>query len=660
MLNKLIAISLLLAVRTIAVSQPVTITTTRLKHAKATVLLFDSSTTGYTSVWLKKSEFNIAHMHTATINSAAVNAYIAFYNELRKQNTRLDVAGVEGGASLAAKLLQRLDSAHQPANFLLVNPKGMEETLPGTVMQAIMPPITPHAVMFTNAKTEYAKTWIGYDGTVIVDSNIIKLMAAFRDGGKAKLQPAANPAAVAVEGYSPKRHAEKVALVQKEKFDLVMLGNSITNNFEKPEYQPVWQQFFAPRHAINLGFSGYRTENLIWNIQHGELAGQNPKVLVLEIGTNNIDEKNYPTRHTAGQLAGGIKAIVDIVKQKLPNTKIVILRCFPGCYGGPNPTSHRAILERASDIASTLADNKQVFYCDVNHVFLNMDGSINHDMMPDWLHPSPAGAKAWAEAMEPLLSQLMGDSSHTTASITNTAVIPATKLEEDSYNWWNRHAEVLRIKDSVNPEIVLIGNSITHFWGGVPQLVYNDGKPRQPNGPNAWNSVFGNYRVLNLGFGWDRTQNVLWRLDHGELDNLHPRLVVIDIGTNNTSQTEHARMNTAAEITEGIAAVIARVRSKVPHARIVVMNIFPREKNPQDPRRLLINDINKQLTAFAAQQHITLVDIGPEMLNPDGTFLPGIMLDYTHPSDKGYQLWANALKPFVEGEQVLLPKEHAQ
>lgn len=650
MLNKFIAVCLLLAVTNAAVSQPVHITTTNLKYAKGTVLLFDSSTNNITAGWLKQQGFNVAHINATTINTAAVNAYILFSEELHKHNARLDVIGIGAGGSLAAKLIQRLDSAQQPSNFLLISPQGMDETLPGTVMQAIMPPVVPHSIMFTNAKTEYAKTWIGYDGTAIIDSNTTALMAAFIKGGEQKAKLATNPAAVAVEGYSPKRHAEKVTLVQKEKFDLVMLGNSITNNFEKPEYQPVWQQFYAPRHAVNLGFSGYRTENLIWNIQHGELEGQSPRVLVLEIGTNNIDEKNYPTRHTAGQLAGGIKAIVDIVKQKLPNTKIVILRCFPGCYGGPNPTSHRAILERASEIVSTLADNKQVFYCDVNHVFLNMDGSINHDMMPDWLHPSPAGARAWAEAMEPLLSRLMGDSSRSTASLTNTAIVPVTKLEEDSYNWWDRHAEVLRIKDSVNPEIVLIGNSITHFWGGVPNLVYKDGKPRQPNGPTAWNSVFGSHRVLNLGFGWDRTQNVLWRLDNGELDNLHPRLVVIDIGTNNTSQTEHARINTAAEITEGIAAVIARVRSKVPHARIVVMNIFPREKDPQNPRRLLINDINKELTAFAAQQHITLVNIGPQMLNPDGTFLPGIMLDFTHPSDKGYQIWADALKPFVEGE----------
>jgi lysophospholipase L1-like esterase len=206
---------------------------------------------------------------------------------------------------------------------------------------------------------------------------------------------------------------------------------------------------------------------------------------------------------------------------------------------------------------------------------------------------------------------------------------------------------VLRIKDSINPEIVLIGNSITHFWGGDPQLKYANGQPRKPNGPQSWAGLFGPYRVLNLGFGWDRTQNALWRLDHGELDGLHPRVVVIDIGTNNTSQTDHARMNTAPEIVEGIKAVCGRVRSKTPGAKIILMAIFPREQNPSHPRRILINETNRLLEAFATEANITFVDIGPRFLAPDGTILPGLTSDLTHPTDKGYQIWADAIRPFI-------------
>jgi lysophospholipase L1-like esterase len=301
-------------------------------------------------------------------------------------------------------------------------------------------------------------------------------------------------------------------------------------------------------------------------------------------------------------------------------------------------------LDRASEIILKLVDNKHVFFCDVNHIFLNLDGSINRTLMPDWLHPSPAGAKAWAQAMEPLLSELMGDKSLDTELGSNSAVIPVSKLENDSYDWWKRHADVLRIKDSINPEIVLIGNSITHFWGGLP-------KARNSNGPVTWASLFGSYRVLNMGFGWDRTQNVLWRLDHGELDGLHPRVVVVNIGTNNTSQTDNARMNTAPEIVEGIRAICGRIRSKVPQAKIILMGVFPREQSPTHPRRILINEINQLLATFAGEQKITYVDLTKLMVSPDGTISRDIMSDFCHPTDKGYQIWADQLRDLLAEPQ---------
>ncbi|MHA4809034.1 GDSL-type esterase/lipase family protein [Flavitalea flava] len=351
------------------------------------------------------------------------------YDSLGLHGGRFGIMGISSGGHLAARTVQRLADQEQPDDQILLFPSNLDETIPGTVIPAIMPPLHPKgrllAIMSTinnpswiTGCSEYVKVWKGYDGQAVyrllndsVTSQVIQLTQFLGSAGENNFtspnpaanpapnpapNPATNPAAIPVAGYSPDRHGEKLKLVASHKYDLIMLGNSITNNFEKPEYQPVWQQFFAPRNAVNLGFSGYRTENLLWNIQNGELEGQSPKVVVLEIGTNNIDEKNYPTRHTAGELAGGIEAIVTLVRRKVPGAKILILRCFPGCYGGPNPTSHRAILERASDIVSRLADRKNVFYCDVNHVFLNLDGTIKHDLMPDWLHPSPAGAKAWA------------------------------------------------------------------------------------------------------------------------------------------------------------------------------------------------------------------------------------------------------------------------
>jgi lysophospholipase L1-like esterase len=150
-----------------------------------------------------------------------------------------------------------------------------------------------------------------------------------------------------------------------------------------------------------------------------------------------------------------------------------------------------------------------------------------------------------------------------------------------------------------------------------------------------------------MGFGWDRTQNVLWRLDHGQLDGLHPRTIILHIGNNNTRDTANARPNTAGEIVEGIAAICARVRSKVPGVRIILMQILPCEELPTHSRRVLIDEANRLLTEFARTNHLELVDLAPKMLSPDGTLPQALAPDFCHPTEAGYQIWADTLRPML-------------
>lgn len=649
--------------------------------SKGTVLFFPGNESENESIVeiCKQTSYSVA---TLKGNNAKLTDAVKAYRLIKsgttlKLNTDYTcIIGHAGGGKLAALTEYELKENEHPDDIILINPAGFDETTRGTVFPLINPPLTTKTKLLCITDTlfldrtalaasgEYVKTWIGYDGTAFykeianaenltpANNELMETLKSLWNGEMVFPKEEINPAAVPVEGYSPQRHARIVKQVKNRKYDLLFIGNSITNNWEKPGYQAVWEKYFGSRNAANLGFSGYRTENIIWNIQNEELEGQSPKVIILEIGTNNIDEKNYPTRHTAGQLAGGIEEIIKILRKKCPDSKIIVPRCFPGCYGGSNPTSHRRILERASDIVSHLGDNKHIFYRDVNHVFLNMDGSIRQELMPDWLHPNPEGAELWARAMEPLLSKLMEDESRDDKKPLNTAIIPTSKLEEDSYDWWVRHNDVLKVKDSLNPDIVLIGNSITHFWGGkYPPLKYANGTYRESNGSNSWKATFGNHRVLNLGFGWDRVQNVLWRLDNGELDGLTPKLVVIHVGTNNTSETENARMNTALEIVEGIEAICLRVRSKVPGAKIVLMQIMPREEMPDNPRRLLINETNKILRKFADENNITLTDISDKMLTPEGLLTKEITFDFCHPTDAGYKIWGEALLPYINNTE---------
>ncbi len=225
----------------------------------------------------------------------------------------------------------------------------------------------------------------------------------------------------------------------------------------------------------------------------------------------------------------------------------------------------------------------------------------------------------------------------------NNALIPVPKLENDNYDWYARHEAVLKAKQTITPEVVMIGDSITHFWAGEPAS-------KIAHGPKAWADLFGPRPVLNLGFGWDRTQNVLWRLDHAEFDGLHPKCVVLNIGTNNLTGTKNARESTPAEIADAVRAIIIRVRSKSPESKIILMGIFPRGEKSNNPMRAKITATNTLLADLAkipGTPGITFLDIAPKLLQPDGSISRTIMSDFCHPTEKGYTIWAEALKPVI-------------
>ena len=221
------------------------------------------------------------------------------------------------------------------------------------------------------------------------------------------------------------RHVEKVKAVKAGHYDLALIGDSIThtlgdmNDGKYAPNQAVWQRHFEPRRAINLGMNGQRTEEILWNLQNGQLEfTQSPKVAMLLIGTNNADDRHFARTHSPEEIFTGTRAIVDLIRQRHPSTKILVLRVFP--RGGdsekgispPTFNSSAKCIEtcrRAGELTARLADGKHVFWLDVNHVFLRSNGTINTELMWDLLHPSPAGAEAWVQAIEPTLAKLMGD-----------------------------------------------------------------------------------------------------------------------------------------------------------------------------------------------------------------------------------------------------------
>lgn len=197
------------------------------------------------------------------------------------------------------------------------------------------------------------------------------------------------------------RHESINQKAKQGPIDLLYIGDSIVQNFEK-QGKDVWDQYYAPRHGLNLGISGDRTQHVLWRLDHGNVDGLSPKLAIVMIGQNNGGH------NSALEIADGVTAIVEKLRARLPQTKILLTAIF---QRRQNPTPERAVLAEANQILSKLADQKSIFYIDINSVFVRNDGTIPSELMPDYEHPSPLGHRFWAEAIEPKVAELMGDAS---------------------------------------------------------------------------------------------------------------------------------------------------------------------------------------------------------------------------------------------------------
>jgi lysophospholipase L1-like esterase len=197
------------------------------------------------------------------------------------------------------------------------------------------------------------------------------------------------------EGPWVELHKSFLVLAKKGKVDLLFLGDSITQGWNE---NSVWQRFYGPRHAANFGIGGDRTQHVLWRIQNGELDGIEPKVTVLMIGTNNLHDD------TPDEISQGIKTIVAELRKRLPKTQILLLGVFPR---SPKPDTARERIKSINEKIARLDDGSHVRFLDIGKSFLNDDGTIAPDVMPDYLHLSVKGYRLWADAMEPALWSML-------------------------------------------------------------------------------------------------------------------------------------------------------------------------------------------------------------------------------------------------------------
>lgn len=188
---------------------------------------------------------------------------------------------------------------------------------------------------------------------------------------------------------------------KKGEAQLVFLGDSITHGWEGQK--AIWEAAFGPYRPANFGIGGDRTEHVLWRMDNGNFDGLKPKLTVIMIGTNNTGHRNGS--EPAEQTCAGVKAIIDRLAKKCPDSKVLLLGVFPrGATTDDKLRKHNAAINQ---LLAKLDDGKKVHFLDISAKFLQPDGTLSKDIMPDLLHLSPKGYQIWADSIKDKVAELM-------------------------------------------------------------------------------------------------------------------------------------------------------------------------------------------------------------------------------------------------------------
>lgn len=400
----------------------------------------------------------------------------------------------------------------------------------------------------------------------------------------------------------PETAVFKIVPVRREK-PIVVYGTSIAQGGCASRPGNAWTNILSRRldwPVINLGFSG-----------NGKLE---PEVLkyINEIDAAVYILDCYPNL-SANTVEENTRLTVEAVRQlRLQHRTVPIVIAEHAGYSHGKARKATKEIYEAAHLASKKAyeqlkgQDANLYYLTFDEIAQPMDGTV------DGVHPNDYGMVIVANAHEKKLREIMNMPIGEKATM-----IPVTQRREPgTYGWGERHQDILKQNVVQAPERVIIGNSITHYWGGAHQ---------RQNGKSSWESNMAPAGFRNLGCGWDYIQNVLWRVYHGELDGFRARQVILNIGTNNL----HA--DTDDDIVEGLQFLLSAIRLRQPTARIKVVGIYPRRDMEKR-----IAGLNKKIKKRAVADGYEFCDVSKAFLLKNGKIDESLFLDGLHPNEKGY------------------------
>jgi lysophospholipase L1-like esterase len=365
---------------------------------------------------------------------------------------------------------------------------------------------------------------------------------------------------------------------------------------------------------INIAFSGNgRLETELVSL----LTEIDASIFIIDCLPNLYNQKDFPKDTLIGRIVNSVR----MLRTSRPQVPILLAEHAGYTDGSIN-------LIRRKDFMDVNAVQLEAFALlktegiDELYLLTREEIGLTLDAMVDGTHPSDLGMQQYAEgyerAVRTILNQPIGVSS---------TAIPCTQYREPAmYDWEHRHQKLLQMNRENPPKTVFIGNSITHYWSGEPSNPLH-------RGDDSWKKLLDPLETRNFGFGWDRVENVLWRVYHDELDGYQAERIIINIGTNNL------HLNNDQEILEGMELLLKAIKVRQPEADLLLIGLYPRRD--QESR---VSNLNLKYAALSGKLNIRYADIGQDLVKPNSKIDESLFTDGLHPNAEGYRRIAARLE----------------
>ena len=419
---------------------------------------------------------------------------------------------------------------------------------------------------------------------------------------------------------------EKKCIDLKEKgAPLLLIGDDVTQMWE--ENGKGLQPFRAylqkePVSAIDIGYTGDRTENVLWRLQNGELDGyEPPKAALIMVGANNTLDFTEDEEPPCDTILG-IRSIIDTIKERCPETKIFVFSILP-CGRTPND-QRRTRNFNVNAALSRLCEPLGATYYEINSQVMDIDGNFGEDFSYDGIHLNTKGYKVWVKNINKLLNPIFFPEE------TPSYKLPVSRFGEP---WW--FDRVFEIRSAIGttttrPNVVLLGDDLAKGW--------------EEQGAEAAKECFGSRRVNNAGINGDSLAQIIWRARYSCLSAFRPALVVLQAGLVDSEIT-------AEEFIDAYKDLVTEARSKQTASKIIIMAVPPRGASRNDPARARIEAINEGLEKLVTNDKTFFVNCNDELLEPDGTLSAEMSPDQIHFSSKAYEIWGQAIQEILNNEQ---------